>query len=141
MNDQPLDPPITWAPERSVNGQFLPGQGGRPRNAKNKISRDTLTAVQNLSSLAVMKLRERIEAGDMAAIKLCLDATLPRAGRMITTDTTDPLAIADFLAAGEITPDEANTMASALTKLHGVAEIEELRRGGDLMEAVLNRQR
>ena len=80
------------------SGRFTPGNPFTRRGSKNKVSRDALTAVQDLSSLAIMRLRERIEAGDMQAIKLTLGYTLPRGGRTIELNTASPLKWADALA-------------------------------------------
>lgn len=123
----PDNSPIAWAPERSAAGQFLPGSGGRPRGSKNAVSRNALAAVQDLSSLAILKLKDRIIAGDMNAIRLCLEHTLPRGGRTIELDTTDPHGWADALAHGDISPTEAATAAQALVKLNEIAEIGELK--------------
>ncbi len=84
-----------------------------------------------------MKLRERIDAGDMQAIRLCLEFTLPRGGRTIDLDTANPMAWADAMAEGEISPTEAATAAQALVRLSEVAEIEELRRRIDELETAL----
>ena len=134
-------PPIIPVDQRSAArdqlGRFGPGNPGRTPGSKNAVSRAALTAVQNLSSLAVMKLRERIDAGDMQAIRLCLEFTLPRGGRTIDLDTANPMAWADAMAEGEISPTEAATAAQALVRLSEVAEIEELRRRIDELETAL----
>lgn len=137
MTDQPHNPPSAWAPERRSNGTFAPGHGGRPRGTRNAVSRNALTAVQNLSSLAIMKLRERLDAGDMQAIRLTLEFTLPRGGRTIETDSTDPMAYADALAHGEISPVEAATAAQALVRLNEVSEIAELAKRIDEFEQLI----
>ena len=133
----PQIPPTSWAPERRTDGTFAPGHGGRPRGTKNAVSRNALTAVQGLSSLAILKLRERIEAGDMQAIRLCLEFTLPRGGRTIETDSTDPMAYADALAHGEISPHEAATAAQALVKLTEAGEIADIAKRLAEIEAAL----
>lgn len=120
---------------RDAFGRFAQGNLGRKPGSKNVVSRNALIAVQNLSSLAVMRLRERIDAGDMSAIRLCLEYTLPRGGRTIDLDTANPNAWADALAEGEISPTEAATAAQALVKLSEVAEIEDIRKRLDELEA------
>lgn len=139
MTDTTLNPAILsdWSPQRDGTGRFLPGHGGRPRNSKNKVSRDALAAVQGLSSLAIHHLQQRIEAGDMAAIRLTLEYTLPRHGRAIELDSDDPRAWTDALAHGEVSPAEAATAAQALSKLAEIADIQELRTRLDELEAVL----
>ncbi len=63
----------------------------------------------------------------MSAIKFTLEFTLPRGGRSIDLDTNDPTAVADALATGEISPDEADKIASAFGKLQSINEIDALR--------------
>jgi hypothetical protein len=137
----PQNNPSSWAPERRADGTFAPGHGGRPRGTKNAVSRNALTAVQNLSNLAILKLRERIEAGDMAAIKLCLEFTLPRGGRTIELDTANPTEWADALAHGEVSPTEAAQAAQALVKLNEAGEIAELAKRIAEIEAALPERR
>jgi hypothetical protein len=135
------NPPIEWAPERRSDGTFAPGSGGRPRNAKNKLSRDALAAVQALSGIAIMKLRERIEASDMTAIRLCIELTVPRGGRTIETDSTDPMAWADLMASGDISPTECATAAQALVKLNEAGEIADLSKRLQELEASIGERR
>ncbi len=122
---------------RDGSGRFTPGNPFTRRGSKNKVSRDALTAVQGLSSLAILRLRERIEAGDMQAIRLTLEYTLPRGGRTIELDTANPLEWADALAHGEVSPAEAATASQALAKLTEIAELDELRKRIDELEGVL----
>lgn len=131
-----LNPPIDSG--RDEAGRWLPGHGGRPKGARNKLSRDTLHAVQNLAGEAVLALRLRINAGDMAAIAFALDRVLPK-GRMVELDSTDPNAVADGLASGEITTAEAKDIATALAKLRDVAEIDDLKARLDELEQAVSR--
>lgn len=137
MTDQTHNSPSAWAPERRTDGTFAPGHGGRPRGTKNAVSRNALAAVQNLSSLAILKLRERLDAGDMQAIRLTLEFTLPRGGRTVELDTTDPTAWADALAHGDVSPTEAATAAQALVRLNEVSEIAELAKRIDEFEQLI----
>lgn len=137
----PINPVDNRTEGRDAMGRFGAGNPGRPRGSKNQVSRTALAAVQNLSNLAILKLRERIEGGDMAAIRLTLEYTLPRAGRTIDLETTDPLAVADALAMGDITPDEADKIASAYGKLQSIHEIEDLRKRVDEMETAIAERR
>lgn len=134
---EPQIVPIDWVPERRSDGTFAPGSGGRPRNAKNKLSRDALASVQSLASFAILKLRERIDVGDMQAIRLTLEYTLPRNGRTIETDSTDPMAWADLMASGDISPTECATAAQALVKLNEAGEIADLSKRIAELEAAL----
>lgn len=129
---------ITAQPERRPNGTFAPGFGGRPKGSKNKISRDTLNAVQGLSSEAVFKLRERLQDGDMGAIRLILEYTLPKGGRTIDLGTNDPNAITDAAAHGEISPDEAARLAQAVKTVGDAAELQELKRQVEELELIIS---
>lgn len=140
MADQPQNT-ADMRSGRDASGRFLPGNQITRRGSKNKISRDALTAVQGLSSLAISKLHERIEAGDMAAIKLCLDWTLPRGGRTVETDSTDPMAWGDLLASGDVSPHEAATAAQAMVKLNEAGEIADLAARIAELEALIAEQR
>lgn len=120
--------------DRDTSGRFTGGNKITRAGSKNRVSKDALSAVQSLASLAIANLRVRIEAGDMAAIRLCLEYTLPRGGRTIDLDTANPNAWADAMAEGEISVDEAARAAQALGKLAGVAEIQELQTRLDELE-------
>ncbi|WP_198354289.1 hypothetical protein [Sphingomonas sp. MA1305] len=133
----PADP-RTSTDSRDALGRFGPGNPGRRVGSKNKLSRDTLHAVQNLAGEAVHALRLRIAAGDMTAIAYALDRILPR-GRPVELDSADPLAVADSLASGEITSGEAKDIATALAKLRDVAEIDDLRARLDELEQAVRK--
>ncbi|WP_103729573.1 hypothetical protein [Novosphingobium sp. HII-3] len=122
---------------RLANGTFAPGSGGRPRGSKNKVSLTSLKAVQDLSSEAVAKLRERVTAGDMGAIKLVLEYTLPKGGRTVELDSTDPNAIIDAAAMGEISPDEAARLAQATKTASEAAELKDLKRQVEELELLI----
>jgi hypothetical protein len=123
---------------RRPDGTFAPGSGGRQRGSKNKVSRDTLAAVQGLSSEAVSKLAERMRAGDMGAIRLILEYTLPKGGRTIDLETNDPNAIADAAAHGEISPDEAARLAQAVKTVGDAADLRELKRQVEELELLIS---
>lgn len=123
--------------DRDTSGRFASGNKITRTGSKNKVSRDALNAVQSLASLAIQKLRSRIEAEDMSAIRLCLEYTLPRGGRTIDLETANPTAWADAMAQGDITVDEAAKAATALDKLANVAEIQDLVNRLDELETKL----
>ena len=128
----PLNPP-TYSADRAANGQFLPGSGGRLPGSKNRVSSAALQAVKDMSSEAVQGLRIRVRAGELAAIVYVLDRVLPK-GRTVELLSTDPLAISDAVAAGELTASEAKELAAALASLRDLAEIDDLRARIDELE-------
>ena len=123
---------------RAANGQFLKGFGGRKPGSKNKTSKATLQAVQALSSEAVAKLGERMRDGDMNAIKLILEYTLPKGGRTIELDSNDPNAISDAAMMGEISPDEAARLAQSVKTAGDAAELRELKRQVEELELLVS---
>ena len=123
---------------RGPDGKYLPGFGGRPKGAKNKVSRLTLESVQALSSEAVLHLKERMRAGDMGAIRLILEYTLPRGGRTIDLGTSDPNAICDAAAHGDISPDEAARLAQAFKTAGDAAELKEIKRQVEELELLIS---
>jgi hypothetical protein len=58
---------------------------------------------------------------------------------MVELDSTDPNAVADGLASGEITTAEAKDIATALAKLRDVAEIDDLKARLDELEQAVSR--
>lgn len=136
-----MQAPVPVPPEyaKKPNGQFAsgPGNPGRRRGSKNAISRNTLTSVQALASEAVAKLAERMRAGDMMAIRMILEATLPKGGRTIDLESNDPNAISDAAMMGEISPDEAARLAQAVKTSGDAAELNELKRQVEELELLI----
>ncbi len=122
---------------RRPNGTFGPGNPGRVRGSKNKVSLASLKAVQDLSSEAIAKLKERVTAGDMTAIKLVLEYTLPKGGRTVELDSSDPNAIIDAAVMGEISPDEAARLAQATKTASEAAELKDLKRQVEELELLI----
>jgi hypothetical protein len=123
---------------RAPDGKFLPGFGGRKRGSRNRVSHNSLVAVQALSSEAVAQLAVRMRAGDMQAIRLILEYTLPRGGRTIELESNDPNAIIDAAAHGEISPDEAARLAQAVKTAGDAAELKELKRQVEELELLIS---
>lgn len=129
-----------FAPAPVRRGGFQPGNPGRVPGSKNRLSRETLNAVQGLASEAIAALRLRLTAGDMRAVELVLEHCLPK-GRTIDLQSTDPYTIADAMAAGDISPDEAARMATVVDKLKSIEEVESLRTRLEDVEAELAKAR
>ena len=118
---------------------FAPGNpgGGRRVGSRNAITRQTLTAVQGLASEAVKHLAEKMREGDLSAIKLILQHTLPVGGRLIELDAPDPNAIIDAVSMGDISPDEAAKLSQAFKTASDAAEVKELKRQVEDLELIL----
>ena len=138
MTPDPAPLPLGWSPERSAKGTFLPGNGGRPIGSKNKASRAALNAVQEMSSEAIDRLRDKMREGDMTAIRYILDYTLPRGGRTVELDSSDPNAIIDAAAHGIISPDEAARLAQSYKTAADAADLKEIKAQVDELELLIS---
>lgn len=133
----PVAPPIPLYP-REAGGRFGPGNPGRPRGSKNRVRRERLAAVQELFPRAIEVLTERLDAGDIGAAKMVLDACLPARGRTVDFDgDVSPEAIESALADGAITPTEAAQVAAALKSVREVADLEALTKRLEAIESAL----
>lgn len=124
---------------RLPNGRFGPGNpgGGRKLGSQNAVSKNTLTAVQGLASEAVKQLADKMRAGDMTAIRLILQYTLPVGGRLIELETPTADAIIDAAVMGQISPDEAARLAQAFKTASDAAETKELKRQVEELEQLI----
>jgi hypothetical protein len=125
---------------RQAGGKFAPGNrlsNGRKPGSRN---RTTLAALNLLDGEAEHLSRRAVElalAGDVAALKLCLDKVAPpRRDRpveitmeRIETAADACSAISDLIeavAAGELAPSEADAVAALIEKRARLAELHEL---------------
>lgn len=122
--------------QRSVDGRFAPGSGGRPRGSKNRISNEALQAVKSMKDRAIIELQKKLEDGNWDAIVFVLSRILPK-DRTISIDDVSPVAIATALAEGEITPDEARSIASAISRLREIDQLDEMRARLDELETIV----
>ncbi|WP_439567750.1 hypothetical protein [Sphingopyxis sp.] len=134
----PVAPPIPLYP-RDAGGRFGPGNPGRTPGSKNRVRRERLAAVQELFPRAIEVLTERLDAGDIGAAKMVLDACLPARGRTVDFDgDVSPEAIESALADGAITPTEAAQVASALKSVREVSDLEALTKRLEAIESALS---
>ena len=119
---------------------FKPGQSGNPKG-KPKGTKDKRTALRALLAPHAHDLIEKAVAlaldGDTTALKLCLDRCIPAYKPQPTpvqfTPTGDTLtdqarAIITAMASGEIPPDVATNMLTALGNLGKIQEFDEFER-------------
>src|SRR6516164_9048870 len=131
MSDEIVPPPA-----RGRRRLFQPGQSGNPaRRRRSSRNKATLAAASLLDGEALGLTRRAVEAalaGDMLAMKLCLERVLPRCHERPVTFSLPSLAaigngeigepspqnvsramnaVTAALASGEITPGEAATIA------------------------------
>lgn len=119
--------------------RFKPGNPGRPRGARHKV---TVAVEALLEGEAEALTRKAIEAaleGDMTALRLCLERIAPARREPLvqfdapTLKTAEdvPAALASLMqavAAGDLAPGEAATLAGVIEKWRGAYELTELER-------------
>ncbi|WP_441254292.1 DUF5681 domain-containing protein [Bradyrhizobium sp. 613_E4_N2_2] len=117
--------------DRKQAGRFQPGRSGnpsgRPRGARNATTIAIETLLDGEAARLTKKAIEMALAGDVVAMRLCLERICPpKKGspvafplRLIYTaqDAADALAdVAAAVAAGEITPSDADAISSVLSR-------------------------
>lgn len=97
------------------------------RTARATVQAENWTAVQSLYPAALQALKERIEASnDIGAIKIIMEASLPKGRLVAIGDDCSPSTVERALAQGTITPGEAAQIAAALKALREVETLERL---------------
>jgi hypothetical protein len=112
---------------RQQDGRFAPGVSGNPRGrtkgTRNHATRIAETLLEGEARALVHKAVELALAGDVTALKLCLERILPRRHERTVTfalpSVSEPkhaaaalTRIVDGVGAGELTPGEAKALVS-----------------------------
>jgi len=121
---------------RDATGRFAAGNPGRIPGSKNRISNEALRAVKNMKDEAIQQLRSKLESGDWDAIVFVLSRVLPK-DRTVSISDISPNAIATALVEGEISPDEARNIATAISRLKEIDQLDELRARLDELENIV----
>lgn len=121
--------------------QFKPGQSGnpngRPKGARNAVTVALEALLDNEGETLTRKAIELAAAGDMAALRLCMDRVLPvRRDRPVTFALPPIVSAADAaaamssvlaaVAAGEITPADAAEVSKLIDSFVKAFEAGEL---------------
>jgi len=141
------------AAEKTANKQrgkpFVPGKSGnpngRPRGARNKTTMAVETLLDGDAEIITRKAVELAKAGDLTALRLCLDRIFPVrrdkpvtfALRTIESPEEAANAMADVLAAvatGELTPMEAAEISKLVDVYVRSVETNELSKRLDRLE-------
>ena len=122
---------------------FEPGNSGnpsgRPRGSRNKVTLAIEALLEGEAEALTRKAIELAKAGDMQALKLCMDRLAPPRKDSLVTFTLPPMkssgdavaamaALVDAVAAGELTPMEAGEltkMVQAFAKVIETADLDE----------------
>ena len=128
--------------QKQETGRFRKGQSGnpagKPRGARHRVTVLAEKLMEDDAEAVVRAVVDKAKAGDMSAAKLVLDRIAPpRKGRLVKfslaeMSSADEIgsavgAIACAMAKGELTPEEAASVAAVLEirrKAFEVVEIE-----------------
>ena len=122
-----------------------PGGPGRPQGSRNKATLALDKIADDAGETILRKMVEAAEGGDMRAAELVLSRIWPaRKGRPITlalpsiknaADIVFALgAVADAVAAGDVTPDEGSAVANVLETKRRSIETADLERRIEALE-------
>jgi hypothetical protein len=126
------------APQRR-GGRFKPGNPGRPKGARHKTTLAIEALLDGEAEALTRKAIELAKAGDLVALRLCLDRICPpRKERPVSFALPELSTAADAklaasalvkaVADGELTPGEASELGrllDAFTRVLDAAEFEE----------------
>lgn len=125
--------------------RFKPGNPGRPKGSRHKVTLAIEELLDGQAEALTQKAIDLAMAGDMTALKLCLDRLAPvRRDRPVTFDlpeiqTTEDLpkatrAILEAVAAGELTPSEAAELGKLVDAHAKAIEVTDLHRRLEALE-------
>ena len=129
---------------------FEKGNPGRPKGARNKITLAVEELLDGEAEALTQKAIDKAKEGDIQALKLCLDRICPpRKGRTVEFDLPPELdlnSLADStalliraVAAGEVSPEEAQAVAGLLEAHRKAVETQELEQRIARLEERTNR--
>ena len=128
---------------------FTKGQsgnpGGKPKGTRNKTTLAMEALLDGEAEAITRKVIEKAKEGDMVAIRLCLERTISAVkSRPIEIDlppveTAEDIeavqgAVIAAMVKGEITPDDASTIANVLEARRRALETVELEKRLDILE-------
>lgn len=122
---------------RTRGKPFEPGNPGKPKGARHRTTKAVEALLDGEAEEITRKAIEAAKAGDMAAIKLCLDRIAPAQRERTVQFTMPPLtgaadlpaavaAIFEAVAAGDLTPSEATQLAALVEAFRKQTETAEL---------------
>lgn len=123
------DNPAMFSVQRLPSGKFAPGSGGRPRGTKNRVSKEAMAAVKDLSSDALQQLTIGVQSGERWAVEYVLNKVLP-VGRIVQSDAQTPQELLREFQDGNFTIEEMSKIAGIFKNISD-AEIDQLRKKFD----------
>ena len=126
MTDNTPENLNTKVARRDANGRLLPGAPGRPKGSRNKVSVQAISKIRELTDDAFLALADNIQKGDQRAVEFVLSRVIPN-GRLVELEAANSGAVADALITGEISGLEAKEIATALSKLKELEDMDALK--------------
>ena len=131
---------------RDFRGRFAKGNSGRPRGARHKATRAVEAMLQGEAEALSRKAIDLALAGDVTALRLCLERIAPRRSEPLVAlelpriksaaDLVPAVAaVLDAVASGEASPSEAQKLASMVADAARAVEVTELERRLTELEA------
>lgn len=114
---------------RLPNGQFAPGSGGRPPGSKNRVSKEAMAAVKDLSSAALQQLSNGVHSGERWAVEYVLNKILP-VGRIVQSDAQTMQELLHEFQDGNFSVEEVSKLATVFKDIND-DEVEEMRKKFD----------
>lgn len=126
-------------PKKSPGRPFRPGNPGKPKGIRHKVTQAVEALLDGEADKLTRKAVELALEGDTVALRLCLERICPpRKSRPVTLDLPEIKAAEDLvngvaavlkaMGAGEITPDEAATVAGVLELKRRAIETADIER-------------
>ncbi|WP_253285893.1 MULTISPECIES: DUF5681 domain-containing protein [unclassified Ruegeria] len=146
MMDEPSRNNGTTTDERNPDGTFAPGNSGRPRGARHRITRAVEELLEGQSEQITQKAVELALEGDSTALRLCLERLAPtRKDAPVSFDlptiksaedaSEAAQAVLQAVSQGEVTPLEGATVMGLVEQYRRVLETTELERRITALEA------
>lgn len=131
--------------------RFQAGQSGnpngKPKGTRHKATQAVMTLLEGETEALTRKAVEMALEGDIAALKLCLDRLAPPLKSItpnISLDIPPPKSLSDtaraFITAtanGQIAPDIAAQMVSAIASVARVEEMEQVKQRLEALERAI----
>ncbi|NOD48719.1 hypothetical protein GS624_15510 [Ruegeria sp. HKCCD5849] len=144
--DEPSRNNGTTTDERNPDGTFAPGNSGRPRGARHRITRAVEELLEGQSEQITQKAVELALEGDSTALRLCLERLAPtRKDAPVSFDlptiksaedaSEAAQAVLQAVSQGEVTPLEGATVMGLVEQYRRVLETTELERRITALEA------
>ncbi|SLN23289.1 hypothetical protein ROJ8625_00933 [Roseivivax jejudonensis] len=124
---------------RNADGKFAPGNPGRPRGARHRITRAVEELLEGEAEGITRKAVEMALEGDTTAMRLCLERIAPaKKDAPVSFDLPDmktaedatkaAQAVLKAVSEGELTPSEAASVMALVETYRRALETEELER-------------